>query len=67
MEIRVEVESLYTGNVWTFTGTERAVEAALLLKFPFLRSSNPDDRGDLEGLLEHLNSQQAFEATIQPP
>lgn len=62
MKIRVEVRCLYTEKVWMFTGTERQVQAALLLRFPWLRSWNPHDRDDLEALLEHITTQQAFTA-----
>lgn len=47
-------------EVWLREGSPRQVEAAVLLLFPWLRSRDPADQGDLQVLLEDLASQQAF-------
>lgn len=60
----VRVENLYSGTVKTVEGTPHEVELELLRAFPFLNSEDPDDHGDVPNLIEHLNSEQAFEAEI---
>jgi hypothetical protein len=62
MKIRVHIEHLYSGETWVLDGTPRQVEAEVLLLFPWLRVG---PRGDLDGLLEDLGSQQAFMVEIE--
>ena len=64
--MRVVVESLYSGRTWDFEGTARQIEASILMQFPWLRTDDPRHRGDLEGLIEHLNCQQAYSAEVVP-
>jgi len=63
MKISVRIVDLYGGRVWMFEGTVRQVEAALLMLFPWLRGG---DRGDFDGLLEDLGSQQTFVVGVTP-
>jgi hypothetical protein len=57
VRLTVRIEDVYSERVWLLEGTPRQVEAAILLLFPWLRSSDPADQGDLGGLLEDLASQ----------
>lgn len=56
MRLQVRIEHVWTGEVWVLEGTAKQVRAEVLLLFPWLRVSAPDD---LEAVLEDLASQQA--------
>lgn len=60
----IVIENLYTGESWSVSGTARQVEASILMLFPWLRAAGLRDRGDLQSLLKHLGSQQAFEVIL---
>lgn len=43
-----------------FEGDAGAIEREVLFQYPWLRSSDPEHRGDLDALLEHLDSTQMY-------
>lgn len=62
--MQVHVYNLYQDTSTVIEGEPAQVEAELLRLFPFLRSEQPDDQGDIHALVEHLNANQAYEAEL---
>lgn len=62
--MKVQVRNHYDGTTRTVEGTPQAVEFELLRSFPFLRSEDPEDQGDVRALVEHLNTVQALDAEV---
>ena len=62
---RVSVVFLYTEEVLEFEGPSAEVCAALLGRFGWLRSGDPEQDNDLEAIVEALDSAQALEAVLE--
>ena len=62
--MQVSIYNHYDETTKTIEGPPPAVEAELLRLYPFLRSENPDFAGDINALVDHLNSTQALEAEV---
>jgi hypothetical protein len=63
--MKILVFDHYDGRERMYEGTPEHIEERLLFDFPFLRSFDLEDRGDLEGTLEYLDSTAAYEVTIE--
>jgi len=62
--MKVLVYNLYTDIAHAVEGSPAHVEQELLRLYPFLRSEDPDDAGDVEALVEHLNHKQVYDASV---
>ena len=64
--MRVLVTRVYDGGQDVFDGqTPQDIYSQIITHFPFLHSEDPEHEGDLDSLLEHINSMQAFDAHIE--
>jgi hypothetical protein len=63
--MRVTVHSLYDETAETFHGTPASIYAQVLEAYPFLHSGDSEHHNDLDGVLEHLESCQAFSVEIE--
>lgn len=63
--MRVSVKNLYSDTTKTIEGEPRHVEAELTRCYPWLNSEKPEDRGNVEELIELLDATQAFEARVE--
>jgi hypothetical protein len=61
--MRVYVTDHQTDKTWMFEGTPDHIEERLYFEFPWLRYP-VEDRGDLQGVLEHLDATHAYEVQI---
>lgn len=61
--MRIYVTNHQNDRSWMFEGTPDQIEQRLYFEFPFLRFP-VEDRGDLQGVLEHLDSTHAYEVEI---
>jgi hypothetical protein len=64
MRVRVIVENLYTEQKNVIEGTVSQVEDKLIEQYPWLASCDPEHAGDIKGLVEQLDSAQAYHAWI---
>jgi hypothetical protein len=62
--MKVEIHNLHRDTVKTVEGTPAEVEAEVLRAYPWLRSEDPGDSGDVAALLDHLSASQAYDAQI---
>lgn len=62
--MKVLVVNLYTDAAHAVEGSPAHVEEELLRLYPFLRSEDPDDAGNVDELIEHLNSKQVYDAAV---
>lgn len=63
--MRVIVTHTYSGKQIFFEGDAASIYAQIVARYPFLETPDEEFRGDLEALLEDMNSQQAFDAYIE--
>lgn len=63
--MRVVVSNLYSDQDLEFVGSAASICHQLEDRFPWLASTNHDHDGDLEALLEHLNSSQGYSADLE--
>lgn len=64
--MRVYVTNHQTDKTWMFEGTPQHIEEQLYFEFPWLRFP-VEDRGDLQGVLEQLDSTAAYEVETEDP
>jgi len=58
--VKVYVTNIQDDSERLFEGTDAEIERQLLFAYPWLRSKDISDRGDLEGTLEHLDTTQMY-------
>jgi hypothetical protein len=62
--MRVTIIDLYTETAQTFIGSAAHIYSEIVEAMPWLEDCEPEHRGDLEALVEHINAQQAFGAEL---
>lgn len=62
--MKVVVTSHYSGAEYVFEGSADTVYEQILEQFPFLHTGQAEHHGDVDGLVEHLNSMQALDAEV---
>lgn len=62
--MKVRVYNHFSGGSHILEGSPQHVEAELLRIYPWLRSEDPEDQGDVRALVEELDSAQAFDAEV---
>jgi hypothetical protein len=63
--VRVVVLDHYSDKSWLFEGTPALIEQRILFQFPFLRSEDPTERGDLAATIEHLDATAAYQVEVE--
>lgn len=63
--MKVHVIDHQTDRDKLYEGTREHVEELLLFDYPWLRTDDPQDRGDLEAVMEHLDATAAFEVDVE--
>lgn len=62
--MKVCVLDHYSDKEKLYEGTPEHVESLILFDYPFLRTDDPEDRGDIGALLEDLDATAAFEVSV---